>query len=248
MVLSDINMPQMDGLTLLQQIPKVDPNVRCVIVSAYGNMQNIHTAMNRGAFDFVTKPLDFEDLKVTIDHTLRHLAEWREALAARDKLVALQNELELASTMQQSILPTRFPAGAGFRIFGHMEPARAVGGDFFDIMHLDHGRIGLAIADVSDKDVPAALFIGHLRSGDEGGRARRGVARGQRTAQPGQRDLDVRHRAEGGGLTEPYARGGNPGTSAVAAAGEVPPCLGRPPGRRGDRRLRPRAGSHLLSG
>ena len=164
MVLSDINMPQMDGLTLLQQIPKVDPNVRCVVVSAYGDMENIRTAMNRGAFDFVTKPVDFEDLKVTIDRTLRHLAEWREALASRDKLVALQNELDLASKMQQSILPTRFPEGADFRIFGQMEPARAVGGDFFDIMHLDQGRIGLAIADVSDKGVPAALFMMSTRT------------------------------------------------------------------------------------
>ena len=164
MVLSDINMPQMDGLTLLEQIPKVDPNVRCVVVSAYGDMENIRTAMNRGAFDFVTKPVDFEDLKVTIDRTLRHLAEWREALASRDKLVALQNELDLASKMQQSILPTRFPGGADFRIFGQMEPARAVGGDFFDIMRLDQGRIGLAIADVSDKGVPAALFMMSTRT------------------------------------------------------------------------------------
>ena len=59
MVVSDINMPQMDGLTLLEQIPKVDPNVRSVIISAYGDMRNIRTAMNRGAFDFVTKPPGF---------------------------------------------------------------------------------------------------------------------------------------------------------------------------------------------
>ena len=164
MVLSDINMPQMDGLTLLEQIPKVDPNVRCVIVSAYGDMENIRTAINRGAFDFVTKPLDFGDLKVTIDRTLRRVAEWREALASRDKLVALQHELDLASKMQQSILPTRFPEGPGYRVFGHMEPARAVGGDFFDIMRLDNGRIGLAIADVSDKGVPASLFMMSTRT------------------------------------------------------------------------------------
>ena len=87
MVLSDINMPQMDGLTLLSQIPDVDPNIRSVIVSAYGDMKNIRTAMNRGAFDFVTKPLDFDDLRVTIDRTLRHLMEWREALSSRDQLV-----------------------------------------------------------------------------------------------------------------------------------------------------------------
>ena len=164
MVLSDINMPQMDGLTLLDQIPKVDPNVRCVIVSAYGDMENIRTAMNRGAFDFVTKPLDFNDLRVTIDRTLRRVMEWREALAARDKLVVLQNDLDLATKMQQSILPTRFPEGAEFGVFGHMEPARAVGGDFFDIMRLENGRIGLAIADVSDKGVPAALFMMSTRT------------------------------------------------------------------------------------
>ena len=159
MVLSDINMPQMDGLTLLQQIPEVDPNIRSVIISAYGDMQNIRTAMNRGAFDFVTKPLDFEDLKVTIARTLRHLVEWREALSSRDKLVALQNELDVASKMQQSILPTQFPKGENFQLFGTMEPARNVGGDFFDVLSLDNDHIGLAIADVSDKGVPAALFM-----------------------------------------------------------------------------------------
>ncbi len=159
MVLSDINMPQMDGLTLLEQIPKVDPNVRSVIISAYGDMKNIRTAMNRGAFDFVTKPIDFEDLQVTIDRTLRHLDEWRAALAARDQLIALQNELDVARKMQQSILPTQFPNGPDYQVFGNMEPARNVGGDFFDVMRLENGQIGLAIADVSDKGVPAALFM-----------------------------------------------------------------------------------------
>ncbi len=164
MVLSDINMPQMDGLTLLEQIPKVDPELRAVIISAYGDMKNIRTAMNRGAFDFVTKPIDFEDLEITIERTLGHIAEWREALSSRDKLVALQNELEVASNMQQSILPTQFPKGPTFQVFGNMKPARSVGGDFYDIMRLDNGRIGLAIADVSDKGVPAALFMMSTRT------------------------------------------------------------------------------------
>ncbi|MYF92694.1 MAG: response regulator [Gemmatimonadetes bacterium] len=150
MVLSDINMPRMDGLTLLEQIPKVDPNIRSVIVSAYGDMKNIRTAMNRGAFDFITKPIDFEDMKVTIQRTLHHLELWREALESRDKLVALQNELSVANKMQQSILPTSFPTGSGFEIFGSMKPARDVGGDFFDVLSLEDGRIGLVVADVSD--------------------------------------------------------------------------------------------------
>ena len=159
MVVSDINMPQMDGLTLLDQIAQLDPNIRSVIISAYGDMKNIRTAMNRGAFDFITKPVDFEDLRITIDRTLEHMARWREALASRDKLVALQNELDIARKMQRAILPTEFPNKPGYRIFGDMEPARNVGGDFFDVIQLKHGRVGLAIADVSDKGVPAALFM-----------------------------------------------------------------------------------------
>ena len=159
MVLSDINMPGMDGLTLLEQIPQVDPKIRAVMVSAYGDMKNIRTAMNRGAFDFVTKPIDFEDLRVTIERTLRHMMEWREALASRDKLVALQNELDVAQKIQQSVLPTEFPISDQYEIDGHMLAAREVGGDFYDVLRLENGRVGLSVADVSDKGVPAALFM-----------------------------------------------------------------------------------------
>ena len=159
MVISDINMPQMDGLTLLEEISEINPNIRSIIVSAYGDMKNIRTAMNRGAFDFVTKPLDFGDLRVTIERTLHHMEEWREALSSRDKLVALQNELNVASGIQQSILPTVFPSRDDYQIYASMEPARNVGGDFFDVVRLEDDRVGLAIADVSDKGVPAALFM-----------------------------------------------------------------------------------------
>ena len=159
MVVSDINMPRMDGLTLLQQIQEVTPDIRAIIISAYGDMENIRTAMNRGAFDFVTKPLDFQDLRLTIQRTLQHLDEWRDALQSRDKLVALQNELDVANNIQQSVLPASFPLSDQYEIYGSMQPARNVGGDFFDVQILRDGKIGLAIADVSDKGMPAALFM-----------------------------------------------------------------------------------------
>ena len=159
LVLSDINMPQMDGLTLLSQIPNVSTDVRSVIISAYGDMKNIRTAMNRGAFDFVTKPIDFDDLRITIERTLSHLLEWRDALESRNKLMALQSELDIASNMQQSLLPNHFPQGDAFQVYGKMEPARNVGGDFFDILSREQGRLGIVVADVSDKGVPAALFM-----------------------------------------------------------------------------------------
>jgi adenylate cyclase len=79
MVLSDINMPRMDGLTLLQKIQETDDPLSTVIVSAYGDMANIRTAMNRGAFDFITKPIDFGDLETTIRKTLAHIERLREA-------------------------------------------------------------------------------------------------------------------------------------------------------------------------
>ena len=159
MVLSDINMPEMDGLTLLQQIPSVDPNVRSVVVSAYGDMKNIRTAMNRGAFDFVTKPIDFDDLRITIGRTLETIELWRSALESRDKLVVLENELSLANRMQQSILPTSFPETDEYHVFASMEAARDVGGDFYDLLPMEGGRIGLAVADVSGKGIPAAMFM-----------------------------------------------------------------------------------------
>ena len=158
-VLSDINMPVMDGLTLLTQIPDVNPDIRAVMVSAYGDMENIRTAMNRGAFDFVTKPIDFTDLKVTIERTIENLTLWRQALSTRDKLVALQNELDVARKMQQSILPMSFPTSEQFNLYASMVPARSVGGDFFDVYEFTGGRIGVVIADVSDKGVPAAMFM-----------------------------------------------------------------------------------------
>lgn len=81
-VLSDINMPEMDGLTLLSRLGESSPLIKSVIVSAYGDMENIRTAMNRGAFDFITKPINFEDLSVTMEKTIRHCVQMRETLKA----------------------------------------------------------------------------------------------------------------------------------------------------------------------
>ncbi|MDQ6814417.1 MAG: response regulator, partial [Bacteroidota bacterium] len=81
-VLSDINMPVLDGLSLLTKLNEVSPLVKTVMVSAYGDMENIRTAMNRGAFDFVCKPVNFQDLELTIEKTILHVAQIRETLKA----------------------------------------------------------------------------------------------------------------------------------------------------------------------
>src|SRR5262249_38515759 len=78
LLLLDINMPVMDGLTLLSVLREQQSSVRAIIVSAYGGMTNIRTAMNRGAFDFLTKPVDLADLEVTVNKTLDDIARIRE--------------------------------------------------------------------------------------------------------------------------------------------------------------------------
>lgn len=81
-VLSDINMPEMDGLTLLTKLKDLSPLIKAVIVSAYGDMENIRVAMNRGAFDFLTKPVNFEDMDLTVEKTILHVNQLRETLKA----------------------------------------------------------------------------------------------------------------------------------------------------------------------
>ncbi|MEJ7626834.1 MAG: adenylate/guanylate cyclase domain-containing protein [Ferruginibacter sp.] len=81
-VLSDINMPEMDGLTLLTKLNEVSPLTKTVMVSAYGDLDNIRTAMNRGAFDFITKPVNFLDLDLTMEKTIKHVTQMKETLKA----------------------------------------------------------------------------------------------------------------------------------------------------------------------
>lgn len=82
LVLSDINMPEMDGLTLLTKIKEQNSLLKSIMVSAYGDMENIRTAMNRGAFDFITKPIDFKDLEITIEKTIEHVDAIKKTLQA----------------------------------------------------------------------------------------------------------------------------------------------------------------------
>ncbi|WP_438021206.1 protein kinase [Sorangium sp. So ce315] len=84
-IVTDINMPVMDGLTLLEHLPEVNPLARTVIMSAYGDMTNIRRAMNRGAFDFLTKPINFEDLEATLEKTLRSVKDHRQKSLANEE-------------------------------------------------------------------------------------------------------------------------------------------------------------------
>jgi sigma-B regulation protein RsbU (phosphoserine phosphatase) len=167
-ILSDINMPEMDGLTLLTKLKELkNPGLKTVIVSAYGDMENIRTAMNRGAFDFVTKPVNFEDLEITINKTLDEIMQIRQSQEEHDQLISIRQDLNTAKEIQQAILPKVFPPFPGrtdFGVYASMVAAKEVGGDFFDFFMIDHDRLGFVIGDVSGKGVPAAIFMAVSRT------------------------------------------------------------------------------------
>lgn len=167
-ILTDINMPEMDGLTLLTRINELkNPVLKTVIISAYGDMENIRTAMNRGAFDFATKPIDFEDLETTLAKTIEQVGMARSAEKNRVELDAIRHDLDIAKEIQHSILPKNFPAFPDrkeFDIYASMKAAKSIGGDFYDFFLIDDENLGFVIADVSDKGIPAAIYMAVSRT------------------------------------------------------------------------------------
>lgn len=166
-VMTDINMPVMDGLTLLTKLLELNPHVQPVMVSAYGDIKNIRTAMNRGAFDFVTKPIDFHDYELTIEKALKQVQMLKQGMQAREQLASVHRELNIARSIQQSILPQQLPTFADkahVELHAIMLPARNVGGDLYDYFQLDADRLALVIGDVSGKGVPAAFFMAMCRT------------------------------------------------------------------------------------
>jgi len=150
-VLSDINMPEMDGLTLLTKLTEISPIIKAVIVSAYGDMDNIRTAMNRGAFDFICKPVNFEDLELTMAKTISHVTQLRETLQAIKENNILRmyvdenvlnfmsrREFESSLMVNETIEATvAFIDICGFTAITETEPADAVVkllNNYFDVM------------------------------------------------------------------------------------------------------------------
>ncbi len=163
-VLSDINMPEMDGLTLLKKIKdRNNPALKVVMVSAYGEMSNIRQAMNNGAFDFATKPIDLDDLQRTIDKAQAEIEFVKQSQKEHGQLEDIKADLSLAAEVQLAILPREFPPFpdmvSDVDIYATMKPAKDVGGDFYDFFRIDDDHLGFVMADVSGKGVPASLFM-----------------------------------------------------------------------------------------
>ena len=159
----------MDGLTLLTKINEMrNPALKCIMVSAYGDMGNIRQAMNNGAFDFATKPIDLDDLSLTIKKAIEHIKYIKNMQKDSAQLESLKGDLAIASEIQQAILPRIFPPfpenAQQLDIAASMHAAKDVGGDFYDFFRIDDDHIGFSIADVSGKGIPAAIFMAVSRT------------------------------------------------------------------------------------
>ena len=125
MVVTDLNMPEMDGLTLLSRLNQIDIRLKTVVISAYGDMRNIRNAMNFGAFDFLTKPIDFQDLEITINKTLRDVQQLKEnqhlrqsEARAREQAQDLQQSLQELKKTQAQLIQTAKMSSLGQLVAG----------------------------------------------------------------------------------------------------------------------------------
>lgn len=166
-ILIDINMPIMDGLTLLQELLKENRIFRLIIVTAYGDMSNIRKAMNMGANDFLTKPIDLDELERTIMRNLERLHTLRSAVSAHKELLEWSKEIEIAKNIQLQQLPVDFsayPVGARVEIYGKTILTENMGGNFFDFFPLENDHVGFFIGEVADRGIPSALFMTMTRT------------------------------------------------------------------------------------
>jgi sigma-B regulation protein RsbU (phosphoserine phosphatase) len=130
-------------------------------------MENIRTAMNRGAYDFVTKPIDFKDLETTIEKTLTEIVAYLKSKEMEEQLEALNHDLDMAARIQQKILHQEFPVfpdDKRFDIFANMIAAKHVGGDFYDFFKFDENHLAFFIGDVAGKGMPAAIYMAVCRT------------------------------------------------------------------------------------
>jgi sigma-B regulation protein RsbU (phosphoserine phosphatase) len=156
--LSDINVDGMDGISFISHLKEKYPLMKSVVVSAYGDMSTLRAVMRGGAHDFVIKPIDFKDLSDTLGKTAKVVAGLKQAEATNKRLSAISDELDVSAKLQRSILPGNVVKKGCIDLYADTTPAAEVGGDFYDYFWLNETKLGVVMADVSGKNVSAAMF------------------------------------------------------------------------------------------
>jgi sigma-B regulation protein RsbU (phosphoserine phosphatase) len=188
-ILLDVMMPEMDGYEVCAKLKAdaKTRDIPVIFVTAMSDTQDETKGLELGAVDYITKPISPPVVSARVKNQLE-LKQAREILKNQNLILErrvsertrevlelqqsefdlrvakekVENELNIAAQIQKSILPSSFPAYPDrkeFELYAFMKPARYVGGDFYDFFFVDDNTLALVIADVSDKGVPAALFM-----------------------------------------------------------------------------------------
>jgi sigma-B regulation protein RsbU (phosphoserine phosphatase) len=163
LVLLDVMMPGQDGFDLCRTL-RNDPaaaDTMVIFLSALGQASDKVMGLNLGAVDYITKPIQTEEVLARVsNHLMRQHLE-REVRSHRDRL---NRELDGAARMQRLLLPTALPARPGIELAAHYRTSRHAGGDYYDVLELGGNRLGLLVADVSGHGAPAAIVMAMLRA------------------------------------------------------------------------------------
>ena len=158
LVLLDIKMPEMDGYEVCERL-KADGQTRdvpVIFISALDELQDKVRAFAVGGVDYITKPFQVEEVLARVETHLA-LRRLQEQLENANKKMA--RELALAGEVQTSFLPSKLPDIPGWQLTVDLKPVTQTSGDFYDVMPLQNGKLGILIADVVDKGVGAALYM-----------------------------------------------------------------------------------------
>ncbi|MCP4154048.1 MAG: SpoIIE family protein phosphatase [bacterium] len=159
-ILLDISMPGMSGLEVLDRLNRKYKNtIQTIMVTAFDDIKNVRTAMNGGAFDFITKPIDFTDLEATIKKAKEQVDLIKKANETKTRLNILQIDLKRATELQKELFPPGYSSIEKLEFSAKLKSLREVGGDFYDYFPIDRERVFFTIGDVSDKGFYAAFTM-----------------------------------------------------------------------------------------
>ena len=159
-----IDSDHISGMGLFHKLGDTRVRVPRIALTRGDNLEAIRRAMNEGAVDFLTKPITLEDFTATLDKVFKDCEVRRESWRTEAQLAAIRKEIDIAGDIQKRILPNQFPTRDDLDIYAQVTPAKEMGGDFYDFFEISPGRMGLVVADVSGKGVPAAFFMAVART------------------------------------------------------------------------------------